>query len=119
MPNALIVEDNESFQRDLCDVISRYFPGIEIQITGDAKTAWQKLQVQDFDVVFVDIELPGESGLALTRRIGRSRAAKWTVVVTVHDLPEFREAALALGADYFIPKERHGDLERLFDTLQL
>ena len=118
MPHALIVEDNPSFRRDLSEAISRRFPETAIHQATNTISAWRQLQAQPCDVVFVDIELPGESGLALTRRLKYSYPSLVKVVMTVHDLPEFREAALALGADYFVPKESRDEMEAVLKILR-
>lgn len=118
MPHALIVDDNPSFRRDLGEVIARRFPAVEISQVEDTKSAWRELKAQNVDVVFVDIELPDESGLALTRRLRHNYPSLVKVVMTVHDFPEFREAALALGADYFVPKESRDEMEAVFEAMQ-
>ncbi len=118
MSHALIVDDNRTFRGDLSDLIARRFPGVEVHQAGDTAAARHVLESQTFDVVFVDIELPGESGLALTRRLQHRYPSLVKVVMTVHDLPEFREAALALGADYFVPKESRDEMEATLNTIQ-
>lgn len=117
MVRALIIEDNRQFRRDLSDLVARHCAGVEIACARDAATAWRELESHTFDIVFVDIRLPGESGLSLTERISSRFPAITKIVMTSYDLPEFREAALAFGADYFVPKASCGELERVLDAV--
>ncbi|MBW2330881.1 MAG: response regulator transcription factor [Deltaproteobacteria bacterium] len=52
----------------------------------------------------MDIRLPGESGLELTKRIKATHPEIAIIILTAYDLPEYREAAYDGGADAFIPK---------------
>jgi DNA-binding NarL/FixJ family response regulator len=56
------------------------------------------------DLIFVDIRLPGENGLELTRKIrGRDRSVP-IIILTSYDLPEYREAAKEYQANHFLSK---------------
>ena len=54
--------------------------------------------------MFVDIELAGESGLDLTRKIRSTLHNTTIAILTNYDLPEYREAAKDSGANYFFSK---------------
>ena len=69
-----------------------------------AEEGSQKVEAVRPDLVLLDITLPGESGLKLVRKIKKSRAGIITVILTSHDLPEYRKAAYQSGADYFLAK---------------
>ncbi|MBW1677568.1 MAG: response regulator transcription factor [Deltaproteobacteria bacterium] len=70
----------------------------------DGTEAMQKIKTYLPDLVFMDIRLPGESGLELTKRIKASHPEIAIIILTAYDLPEYREAAYDGGADAFIPK---------------
>ncbi len=53
----------------------------------------------------MDIRLPVQSGVELTKRIKETRPEILVVILTGYDLPEYREAALQSGADDFIAKD--------------
>lgn len=55
-------------------------------------------------LVFMDINLPGENGLDLTRKIKQSFPKTVVVILTNYDLPEYRETAYRYGANYFLSK---------------
>jgi len=52
----------------------------------------------------MDIQLPGENGLELTRKIKADYPDIIIIILTSHDSPEYREAATRCGANYFFLK---------------
>lgn len=63
------------------------------------------------DIVFLDIQLPGGSGLELVSKIKDRCSTACIVILTSHDLPEYREAAARLGASCFLCKGKAGPAE--------
>jgi DNA-binding NarL/FixJ family response regulator len=55
-------------------------------------------------MIFMDINLPGENGLEATRKIKARHEHTLIVILTGHDIPEYRQQAFRNGADYFISK---------------
>jgi DNA-binding NarL/FixJ family response regulator len=53
----------------------------------------------------MDIRLPGQNGLELTRKIKAAHQDITVIVVTIYNLPEYREAAIQCGASAFIAKD--------------
>jgi CheY-like chemotaxis protein len=100
----LIVEDNTSFRRILKDILLRRFPGLPVEEAGEGVEALHKVTALPPDLIFMDIRLPGENGLELTRRIKKDFPKITVVILTSYDLPEYREAAQRYGADYFLTK---------------
>ena len=56
------------------------------------------------DLIFMDIKLPGESGLDLTTKIKAKYPHVIVIVLTSYDTPEYREAAVKAKADHFLAK---------------
>lgn len=103
--NTLIVEDNANFRQTIKEILISKFPFMSIEQTADGKEALLKLANQQTDLIFMDIELPGKSGLVLTKRIKKAYPHTVIIILTHHDLPEYREAAYKNGAQYFLSKE--------------
>jgi DNA-binding NarL/FixJ family response regulator len=53
---------------------------------------------------FMDINLPGENGLELTRKIKATHPETPITILTSYDLPEYRQAAYEYGANSFLVK---------------
>lgn len=70
----------------------------------DGKKALEQVTTFLPELVFMDIRLPGQNGLELTRIIKKTHPNIAIIIITDHDLPEYREAATIGGADGFIPK---------------
>lgn len=104
MITTLLVEDNQGFRRTLRNLLETGFPSMEIEEAGDGLEAMNKIGGLRPELIFMDIKLPGENGLEITKKI-RHLAAKTTIVIlTSYDLPEYRWAARKNGANYFISK---------------
>jgi DNA-binding NarL/FixJ family response regulator len=116
MIKLLIVDDNASFRRSLAEHLTQQFPDINIAEAADAEGALEKVKAFAPHLSFVDIQLPGESGLELTRKIKADQPEVVIAILTGHDLPEYREAARQLGADYFFSKS--APLDEVFSLVK-
>ena len=70
----------------------------------DAKEALQKVDALSPNLMFIDIRLPGENGLELTKKIKTRYPKIIIIILTSYDLPEYREAAYQYRANYFLSK---------------
>lgn len=104
MAKILIIEDNETFRQTLCNMLKSRFPSTSLYEAGDGNEAFEKIETVNPDLIFVDIKLPGDNGLEITRKIRSSNRNVRIVVITSHDLPEYREAANVYGANHFLSK---------------
>ena len=104
MCKALIVEDNENFRQSLRGLLSSRFNSIVLEEAEDAEKALEKIEFSVPDLIFVDIKLPGQNGLELTKRIKSSHPDMIVIILTSYDLPEYRDAAKAYGANHFLVK---------------
>ncbi len=104
MLKTLIVDDSATFRKTFKKALCERFPFMLIEEALDATEALQKIKAFLPNLVFMDIRLPGESGLELTRRIKASHPEIVIIILTAYDLREYREVAYDGGADAFIPK---------------
>ena len=100
----LIVEDSALFRESFTWALCQRFPAVEFHGAGDGEEALQKVETVHPNLIFMDIRLPGESGLELTRKIKTSHPDILIIILTSYDLPEYREAATRYRADYFFSK---------------
>lgn len=104
MFKTLIVDDNVIFRRSLSDLLRTRFSTMLVSQAENIAEALDKFHEMQPGLVFVDIKLQEENGLDFARSIRKSNADVVIVVITGSNLPEYRDAAYAVGADYFIPK---------------
>ncbi len=102
--NILIVEDNTSFRQTFKEALESLLPSVTIHEAREGKEALQKLDTFQSNLVFMDIQLPGENGFQLTKRIKSTYPGTKIVILTGYDILEYREASIRCGADSFIDK---------------
>jgi len=105
MERILIVEDNALFLQFLKETLRSRFPSIDILEAANGEEAMQKIKTLPPDAIFMDLRLPGENGLKLTKKIKAKYPDIIVVIITNYDLPEYREAAYQCGADHFLSKD--------------
>jgi len=104
MFKTLIVEDSHPFRQLLKENLHERFRSMAIEEASNGVEAMQKIDAFFPDLIFMDIRLPGENGLDLTRKIKKQRPTIKIIILTSYDLPEYRETAQKYGADHFITK---------------
>ncbi len=107
----LLVEDNQTFRKSLKDILAFRLPGLQIGEACDGNEALDKLESLKPDLIFMDIRLPGKNGLEVTRMIKEADSSVEVVILTSHDIPEYREAAFQSGASQFFTKGTVGSDE--------
>jgi CheY-like chemotaxis protein len=104
MPKVLIVEDSTFFRMLLKETLLSQYPKMDISEVPNAEEALKKVNGFTPDLIFVDIRLPGESGLDFTRKMKSKYPDIPIIILTSYDLPEYREAAKEYRADHFLSK---------------
>jgi len=100
----LIVEDNRFYRQSLKEICDGKFLDLHIEEAENGKEAMEKVDSFLPGLVFMDIGLPDESGLRLTKKIKAKYPDISVVMLTSHDQPEYREAAIRFGASHFLSK---------------
>jgi len=109
MTTVLIVDDHPIFRDGLAGLLAT-LPGIELTGTaGTAEEALTALAQNAPDVVLMDINLPGASGVEATRQATQIAPATAVLVVTMVDDDDSVFAALAAGARGYVLKGASGD----------
>jgi DNA-binding NarL/FixJ family response regulator len=101
----MTVEDNLPFREMFKGQLLSEFPSMEVIEAGNGEEAFKGLASYPIDLVFMDITLPGQNGLKLTKKIKAKYKDVTIAILTSYDLAEYREAAVRCGADCFISKD--------------
>jgi len=104
MFSTLLVEDIINFRDALRYTIRSHFPDVRVEEAGDGIEALSKIESILPDIVFMDIKLPGDNGIKLTKVIKREYSGIVVVILTSYDMSEYRQAAFRSGADCYIYK---------------
>ncbi len=110
MKRVLIVEDNAFFRQFLKETMSLRFPSIDIFEAGNGEEAMEKIKNLSPEAILMDLRLPGENGLDLTRKIKAEYPDIVVVILTNYDLPEYRQASYQAGANHFVSKDSFMDM---------
>ena len=112
----LIVEDSTLFRQLLKETLRDRFPSLEIFEAIDGREALQKIETLGPDLIFMDIRLPGENGLELTKKVKERYPNIVVIILTGYNLPEYRELSCQY-ADYFISKDST-TVENIFSLVE-
>lgn len=98
----ILVVDDDSRLRDL---LRRYLTkcGFRVSTAGDAADAWTRMSGLSFDLLVIDVMMPGESGLDLARRL-RTTSDIPILLLTAMNESADRIAGLETGADDYLAK---------------
>ncbi|MBA15746.1 MAG: response regulator [Sphingomonas sp.] len=112
----LFIEDDPMNRRVVKDMLD--VAGAEMIEAADAPAGLAAIEQQDFDVVLVDLRMPGMDGMEALRRIrGRddAKAQLPLIVVTADTAVDLRQRCLEAGADEVMFKPVA--MDSLFDTI--
>jgi DNA-binding response OmpR family regulator len=99
---ALVVEDDPVIADAICRALQ--LDGHAADRVGTADQARTAMQTELFDLVVLDIGLPGEDGMQLLKGMRRDGCAAPVLMLTARDGLTDRVAALDLGADDYLTK---------------
>jgi DNA-binding LytR/AlgR family response regulator len=114
---ALIVDDEQPARGELRYLLSAH---PKVEVVGEAATSGEALALADsvrYDVVFLDIELPGMTGLEVARLVLDRSERPAVVFVTAHD--RYAVDAFAVEAfDYLVKPVEPERLARVVERLE-
>ena len=100
-PHILVVDDDTRIRTLLRQFLSEQ--GFRVAIAANAAEARRHLEGIDFDLVVLDVMMPGESGVELTRSLREKRDLP-ILMLTALSETDSRVAGLEAGADDYLPK---------------
>jgi DNA-binding NarL/FixJ family response regulator len=111
----LLVEDSKVLTERLSEAI-RQIPDVQLVATADTEAAaLSAVKREEIDVIILDLHLKQGTGFGVMRTLAATQLRPRIIVLTNYDLPEYKNAAIALGATHFLDKAR--DYGRLPEVL--
>ncbi len=98
----LLVEDSPRLQRSLAEGLRH--AGYVLDITGDGAEGLWLAKSNGYDVIILDIMLPGLDGLAVLERLRAQGKETHVLMLTARDAVEDRVRGLQMGADDYLVK---------------
>ena len=100
-PHILVVDDH----RDIRDAVSRYLErnGMRASAARDAAEMDARLAMGQYDLIVLDVMMPGEDGLSVCRRLSAEGSVPILMLTALGEDTD-RIVGLELGADDYLPK---------------
>src|SRR6185503_1119986 len=100
-PHILVVDDH----RDIRDLLARFLTkhGLRASVAESASAARKMMQAADIDLIVLDIMMPGEDGLSLTRFVRETKDIP-VILLTAMGEETDRIVGLEVGADDYVAK---------------
>ena len=104
----ILVVDDEEHMRDSCrQMLSRR--GHNVKVAADGNQSFKIMADEEFDIVILDLKMPGISGMEVLKRIKSDAPETIVIVVTGYATVESAVEAMKLGAYDFLPKPFNPD----------
>lgn len=98
----LVIEDYRPLRQAVTAGLQE--EGYAVDAAADGDEGWWHIQAATYDLIILDLMLPGISGTELLRRLQARGAATHVLVLTARDTIDERVAGLDLGADDYLIK---------------
>jgi DNA-binding response OmpR family regulator len=98
----LIVEDEPAVARQIAAALTE--DGHDTKAVNNGEVALEEVSKMPFDLIVLDIRLPGIDGFEVLRRLRRQHLATRVLLLTARGAVEDRVTGLQMGADDYLPK---------------
>lgn len=101
----VIVADDETLLRDALEAILNLQEDIEVvAVASDGTEAIAQISHHHPDVALLDLQMPGEDGIAVTKWAATASPSTRCMILTSYARPGYLKRSLAAGARSFLPK---------------
>jgi DNA-binding response OmpR family regulator len=100
-PHLLVVDDDTRIRNLLKQYLTEN--GFRVTVAGTAAEARRRLEGLDFDLLVLDVMMPGENGVDLTKSLRAAKAVPILMLTALSEV-ESRISGLEAGADDYLPK---------------
>jgi DNA-binding response OmpR family regulator len=100
--NILVVEDSKTLRETLKDGLAKL--GYGVDAVGDGKEGLEYGRFKEYDVIVLDLMLPGLDGLSVLRQLRAAGKKSHVLIVSAKDQVEDRVRGLQIGADDYMIK---------------
>lgn len=114
----LLVDDHPVVRQGIKQILTDAFHLVEVGEAENAGAGLTQIRTSDWDVVVLDLTIPGVNGLELLRDIRRERPALPILVLSMHTAEQFARRTMSAGASGYLTKSSGpAELVRAIDTL--
>ena len=109
MLKILIADDHPVFRRGLKQIIAETTDIVVADEAADGLEVLSKVKVGDFDVVLLDISMPGKTGIEVLAQLKYERPKLPVLMLSMHPEEQYAVRALRAGASGYLTKESAPD----------
>ena len=109
MLKILIADDHPVFRRGLKQIIAETTDIVVADEAADGLEVLNKVKVGDFDVVLLDISMPGKTGIDVLAQLKYERPKLPVLMLSMHPEEQYAVRALRAGASGYLTKESAPD----------
>jgi DNA-binding NarL/FixJ family response regulator len=104
-PKVLVIDDHPLVRRGLVETIREAFPKSSIGEASNSQSALELVWKEHWDVVVLDIAMPGRSGLDFLKEIRQERPKTPVLMLSTYSEDQFAIRSLRSGANGYLTKE--------------
>jgi DNA-binding NarL/FixJ family response regulator len=105
MIRVVVADDHDIVRQGLCRVLAL---APDMQLAGEAQDGWEVLERlggERFDLLLLDMTMPGPSGIELIKRVRKEAPRLPVLVLSMHAECQFAAGAIKAGANGYITKD--------------
>jgi two-component system invasion response regulator UvrY len=101
----LVADDHAIVRQGVRQILADSYDTIVYDEASDGQEALDKALLNDYDLVLLDISMPGKSGLEVLRELGSQKPGLPVLILTMHSEQDYAMRVLKLGASGYITKQ--------------
>ena len=109
MLRILVADDHEVVRKGLVNVLSETLQPVKIDEAGNGQEAVSKASKTEYDLVVLDIKMPGKSGLDVLKEIKEHKPKLPVLILSMLPEEQFAIRAIRAGASGYLTKDAAGD----------
>jgi len=109
MLRILVADDHEVVRKGLVNVLSETLQPVKIDEAGNGQEAVSKASKTEYDLVVLDMKMPGKSGLDVLKELKQHRPKLPVLILSMLPEEQFAVRAIRAGASGYLTKDAAGD----------
>ena len=105
----LLADDHTMFREGLKKVLAASPAFVVAGEAGNAREALEKIRAMDFDVVILDISMPGMDGIEVLKQIKQMKTHLHVLILSMHPEDQYAFRAIKGGASGYLTKDKATD----------
>jgi len=101
----LVVDDHVILRKGLIQILLQEYPDANVVEAGNSGEAYREMKKQVWDLILLDISMPGQSGIDILKQIRAEENKVPVLMLSMHPESQYAVRALKVGASGFLNKQ--------------